>query len=96
MVRISAKEIAGGWKFFVQDNGIGMTPDQIGRLFVIFHRLHDRNKFSGSGIGLATCKRIVERHGGTIHVESKVGEGSIFTFTIPARHGAAKGGGKST
>jgi len=82
-VRVEARQEAGAWIVTVRDNGIGIAPEQQGRLFAIFERLNTRDEYPGTGIGLATCKRIVERHGGRIWIESEVGKGSTVCFTLP-------------
>jgi len=82
-IRVEASRENGGWKISVADNGIGLDPKFQDRIFQMFQRLHGPAKYPGSGIGLALCKRIVERHGGRIWVESEPGAGATFHFTIP-------------
>lgn len=81
-VHVSAKEITGGWQFCVEDNGIGIAKEYYEKIFVIFKRLHTRQEYDGTGIGLSLCKRIVEAHNGKIWVESESGKGSRFYFTL--------------
>jgi hypothetical protein len=83
-IHISAEKEDPYWVFSIRDNGIGLDPEFADRIFAIFQRLHSRKDYPGTGIGLAICKRIVERHGGTIWVTSAPGEGSTFCFTLPA------------
>jgi PAS domain S-box-containing protein len=83
-IHVSASRTGNGWTFSVRDNGIGIAPEYAERIFVIFQRLHHRDEYAGTGIGLAVCKKIVERHGGRIWVKSEVGKGAIFYFILPA------------
>lgn len=89
IIHISAKAQNEQWLFRVQDNGIGIDPQYAERVFIIFQRLHNRSEYPGTGIGLAICKRIIERHNGNIWIESELGKGSIFCFTIPDQSGGS-------
>ena len=82
-VHISALRKDSQWIFSVHDNGIGIDQDNQDRIFNVFQRLHTDAEYEGTGIGLAICKRIVERHRGTIRVDSELGKGSTFYFTLP-------------
>ncbi|HZG39282.1 MAG TPA: ATP-binding protein [Nodosilinea sp.] len=82
-VTIEASQKADAWLFAVQDNGVGLDPQYAERIFVIFQRLNNRLDYPGTGIGLAVCKKIVERHGGNIWVQSEPGQGATFYFTLP-------------
>ena len=82
LIHVSAKQKNKNWVFSVTDNGLGIEPIYFGRIFGMFQRLHRRDEFAGTGIGLAICKKIVERHGGNITVESEPGQGSTFQFEL--------------
>ncbi|MGE5546302.1 MAG: sensor histidine kinase [Solirubrobacterales bacterium] len=82
-VTVGAVERGALWEFYIADNGIGIEGQYHAQIFELFKRLHSRDSYTGTGIGLALCKRIVERHGGTIWVDSELGRGSTFRFTLP-------------
>jgi light-regulated signal transduction histidine kinase (bacteriophytochrome) len=87
LVSVQAEEADHYWRFSVSDNGIGIAPEYAENIFVVFQRLHARTEYPGNGIGLAICKKIVERNGGKIWVEAQPGSGSSFKFTLP-QHGS--------
>ncbi|WP_306054663.1 MEDS domain-containing protein [Natronococcus wangiae] len=89
-VHVDAKRRGQEWIVSVRDEGIGIDPDDRDRVFTVFDRLHSREEYEGTGIGLALCQRIIDRHGGEIWVESEPGEGSTFSFTLPAVENAAE------
>ncbi|RYY27255.1 MAG: PAS domain S-box protein, partial [Chitinophagaceae bacterium] len=82
-IEVGFNEVDNNWVFYVKDQGVGINPKFFDKIFIIFQRLHNRSDFSGTGIGLAICKKIVERHGGSIWVESEQGQGSTFFVRLP-------------
>jgi light-regulated signal transduction histidine kinase (bacteriophytochrome) len=83
VIELTVEKHSHGWTLGVRDNGIGITPEHAEQVFLPFQRLHAMGEYEGSGIGLAICRKSVERHGGRIWVESEAGKGAHFMFTIP-------------
>lgn len=90
-IHVGATRADGAWTFSVKDNGIGIDPGDLDQIFEIFRRLHGGGKYPGAGIGLGVCKKIIERHGGRIWVESREAQGATFYFTVPHTSGGGDG-----
>ena len=86
VIHVEAERAGPEWRFAVRDNGIGMEPEHVERIFVMFARLNSKQLYPGTGMGLTICRRIVERHGGRIWAESELGRGTTVIFALPTRH----------
>lgn len=91
-IHVGAELKGGEWELTIADNGIGIAEQDFQRIFIVFQRLHSREKYPGTGIGLSVCKKIVERHGGRIWVESRLGQGTTFHIILPALAGTGHPG----
>jgi signal transduction histidine kinase len=83
VIDVNARRVASGWRVEVRDNGIGIDPRHAARVFGMFERLHGEDAYPGTGVGLAICQRIVERHGGRIWIDAPAGGGTLVSFTLP-------------
>jgi light-regulated signal transduction histidine kinase (bacteriophytochrome) len=92
-IHVGVEEHAQSYEISVRDNGIGIEPQYFERIFMVFQRLHNKGEYPGTGIGLAIVKKVIERHGGQIRVESRLGEGSAFIFTLPKHRKESGNGG---